>query len=409
MLTEATGVWKVVLSVLFFPLFFQNEFFAFAWGVGEPWPLRLVKWLFLLPAVLAFILACWVSMASLITIPVRQNRSAFLTGLFITWWDLGRSVFAFWGGAFRFVFYLAAATLAVLKLIVIGAWAVLQDFILFPFRVVKNLGENVTKAGVPWIAVFLTLIWAVLEAAIFTYVTTPVVIDTFSNMTGNELGEASIRIPLFIFMLFIVLGSYAVLSTWTEAVQSKNVAAIVKISVIEGVTLFVEVVFLYREFVDSLVPWFAQHTSGDFELGIVGILLIASLTWFGIRGISWFLFASHGTPTLMAVLRGSGIRVPGNSTVQKDTPATTLIGALWDAVKGDINFVQKKGDEVLGAFIIPPLQVVAAAINFLTLLVTSEHLFRLPFKSIEEVMNSKVVLHTVGQVRIDAHKTPEAR
>ncbi|MCO5761343.1 MAG: hypothetical protein NHG36_07505, partial [Chromatiaceae bacterium] len=171
----------------------------------------------------------------------------------------------------------------------------------------------------------------------------------------------------------------------------------------------VEVVFLYREFVDSLVPWFAQHTSGDFELGIVGILLIASLTWFGIRGISWFLFASHGTPTLMAVLRGSGIRVPGNSTVQKDTPATTLVGALWDAVKGDINFVQKKGDEVLGAFIIPPLQVVAAAINFLTLLVTSEHLFRLPFKSIEEVMNSKVVLHSVGQVRIDVHKPSEDR
>ncbi len=206
------------MSILFFPLFFQNEFFSFAWGVGEPWPLRLVKWLFLLPAVLAFLLACWVTMASLITIPIRQNRSAFVTGLLITWWDLGRSVFAFWGGAFRFVFYLAAALLAVLKLIVIGVWAVLQDFILFPFRVVKNLGENVTKAGVPWIAVFLTLIWAVLEAAIFTYVTTPVVIDTFSNMTGNELGEASIRIPLFIFMLFIVLGSYAVLSTWTEAV-----------------------------------------------------------------------------------------------------------------------------------------------------------------------------------------------
>ena len=138
MLTEATGIWKVVLSILFFPLFFQNEFFSFAWGVGEPWPLRLVKWLFLLPAVLAFLLACWVTMASLITIPIRQNRSAFVTGLLITWWDLGRSVFAFWGGAFRFVFYLAAALLAVLKLIVIGVWAVLQDFILFPFQLFKT-------------------------------------------------------------------------------------------------------------------------------------------------------------------------------------------------------------------------------------------------------------------------------
>lgn len=408
MFTGTTGVWKIVLSILFFPLFFQNHFVAFAWGAGEPWPLRLVKWLFLLPGVLAFILACWVTMASLLTIPVRQNRSAFITGLLITWWDLGRSVFAFWGGAFRFVFYLAAALFAVVKLIVIGTWAVLQDFILFPFRVVKNLGENVTKAGVPWIAVFLTLIWAVLEAAIFTYVTTPVVIDTFSNMTGNELSEASIRIPLFIFMLFIVLGSYAVLSTWAEAVKSKNVGAIIKIGVIELVTLFVEVVFLYREFVDSLVPWFAQHTSGDFDLGIVGILAISSLTWLGVRGISWFLFASHGTPTLMAVLRGSGIHVPVTSNAQKEVSPTTMTASLWAAVKNDLTFIQKKGDEVLAAFIIPPLQVLASAINFLTLLVTSEHLFRLPFKSIEEVMDSKVVLHSVGQVRIDAHK-PEAK
>jgi hypothetical protein len=85
-----------------------------------------------------------------------------------------------------------------------------------------------------------------------------------------------------------------------------------------------------------------------------------------------------------------------------------MTASLWAAVKNDLTFIQKKGDEVLAAFIIPPLQVLASAINFLTLLVTSEHLFRLPFKSIEEVMDSKVVLHSVGQVRIDAHK-PEAK
>ena len=105
MLTEATGVWKIVLSVLFFPCSSRTNFFAFAWGWGTL-ALRLVKWLFpsargagVHPGLLEM------SMASLITIPVRQNRSRFLTGLLITWWDLGRSVFAFWGGAFRFVFY----------------------------------------------------------------------------------------------------------------------------------------------------------------------------------------------------------------------------------------------------------------------------------------------------------------
>lgn len=400
MLNGATGVWKVILSILFFPLFFQGAFLSFAWGDGDLWLVRSVKWVFLVLPVLAFLLACWVSIAAVLTIPIRQRREEFITGLLITWWDFGRSLFTFWGGAFRFVFYLAAALFALTKIVVIGIWALVQDFFLFPFRVVRNLGDSVMKAGVPWIAVFLTLIWSILEAAIFTYVTTPVVIDTFSNMTGNELSETSIRIPLFIFMMFIVLGSYAVLSTFADAWKSKNVGAIIKIGVIELVTLFVEVVFLYREFVDSLVPWFAQHASGDFELGIFGILAISSMTWFGIRGISWFLFASHGTPTLMAVLRGSGIRAPASESSSKITDSVTVTGALWKHVKDDLTFLQKKGDEVLAAFIIPPLQVVASAINFVTVLVTAEHLFKLPFKSMEEVMDSKVVLHSVGQMKL---------
>jgi len=77
--------------------------------------------------------------------------------------------------------------------------------------------------------------------------------------------------------------------------RAKNVYSIVGILVIEFVSLFVEVVFLYHEFVDSLVPWFAQYSEG-LELGIFWTLAIACLAWFGIRSISWFLFAVHGTP-----------------------------------------------------------------------------------------------------------------
>src|ERR1041384_5726872 len=98
--------------------------------------------------------------------------------------------------------------------------------------------------------------------------------DTLSNMTGVHLTEFTIRIPLFLFMLFIVLGSYAVLSTWTESMKAKSVANIVKIGVIELVVMFVEVMFLYREFVESLTPWFA---SKGLELGIVSSLVIAGM------------------------------------------------------------------------------------------------------------------------------------
>ena len=103
--------------------------------------------------------------------------------------------------------------------------------------------------------------WCVFEAIIFTYVMTSLVIDTLSNLAGSQMTETAVRIPLFLFMFFVVLGSYAVLSTWTSALKSKDWGAIIKIGAVEGVARFVEVVFFYREFVDALVPWFAQLIS----------------------------------------------------------------------------------------------------------------------------------------------------
>jgi len=51
------------LSILFFPLFFQNLFFNFSWGANdEPWLMILKRTLILMP-VLAIIFACWVTIA----------------------------------------------------------------------------------------------------------------------------------------------------------------------------------------------------------------------------------------------------------------------------------------------------------------------------------------------------------
>ena len=35
MLTESSGIVKVVLSVLFFPMYFQESFVSFAWSAGD--------------------------------------------------------------------------------------------------------------------------------------------------------------------------------------------------------------------------------------------------------------------------------------------------------------------------------------------------------------------------------------
>ena len=196
---------------------------------------------------------------------------------------------------------------------------------------------------------------------------------------------------MFLFLLFLVLGSYAVLSTWAEALSTKKIGTIIQIGIIELVALFVEVVFLYREFVDSLVPWFDQHTSGEFELGIIGTLVIAGLAWFGIRGMSWVLFASHGTPLLLAIIQGMG--VTGNleapsSGEEKSALKIELIGQ----VRGEFEWALEKGNEVFNAFLIPPLQILAASVNFCTFLLTAVPLFQIPLTKLEQIMDSKGLL-----------------
>ncbi len=395
MFNETSSIFKLALSILFFPLFFQNAFLSFAWGLGDQFWVSMGKRLFLLLPVLAFILGCWISMACLLTVLIRQQRVAFLTALLVTWWDLGKSIIYFWGGIINFFFNLAVAVVGLFKVAVFGLWSVVQEIIYTPFRLIKGVSQNVLSSPVPWVAVFMTFFWCLIEAFIFTYVTTPLVVDTFSNITGENLPVNFIRIPLFLFLLFMILGSYAVLSTFVESIKKKNISSIAGIGVIEVVVLFVEVVFLYREFVDSLVPWFAQY-SENFQLGILGTLGISCFVWFGIRSLSWFLFAAHGTPTIMYIIQGKGVVIFSGS----ETTKSRLLGVsseFVNRIKEETHWIQLKGEELLASFILPPLQVIAAAINFGTLLLSSNHLFDLPFTNLRSIKNSKDLIDNISR------------
>ena len=394
MVNDTGSLVKFVLSILFFPMFFQTTFLEFSWGAYDPVVLMISKRIFLILPTLAIILGCWVTIACLLTVVIRQNRQQFLIALFVTWWDMGKAIVSFWGGIFRFFFYFMISLVGFLKILVLGLWSVIQEIIFMPFRLIGNMGKNVVSSSVPWIAFFLTIFWCLIEAVIFTYVMTPLVVDTFSNITGEQLTAGFVRIPLFIFLLFVVLGSYAVLSNMIQATREKNISAIAGIAVIEVVTLFVEVVFLYREFVDSLVPWFAQY-SENFELGVFWTLAIAVFVWFGIRSLSWFLFASHGTPTLMAIIQGKGITIMSPQTSERRR-LLSVSTEFMQKIKEDTEWIREKSEELLAAFMLPPLQVVASGINFLTLLITSKHLFELPFKTMEDIKKSTVLIESLS-------------
>ncbi len=396
---ESTGIVNLVLSIILFPMNFQEAFIVFAWGAGDTFWLMLAKRVFLLLPVFTIILGCWITIASVLTIIIRHNRRSFVLSLFINWWDLGKSVVAFWGGVFKFLFFLSAGILGFLKIFILALWAIIQEVVFMPFRLLGSAGRGLVRSSIPWIAVFLTLLWCLLEGVIFTYVMTPLVVDTFSNITGEQLTEGFVRIPLFIFLLFIVLGSYAVLSNMVDAVKKKNISAILGIGVIEIITMFVEVVFLYREFVDSLVPWFAQY-SENFELGAFWTLAIAVFVWFGIRSLSWFLFAEHGTPTILSIIQGKGLAIEKREAARQNG-YIAISSEFMGKIKEDTSWLQAKGGEFLAAFMLPPLQVIAAAINFATVLITSQNMFTIPFKSMDDIkLSMEVMQHNAKKPHI---------
>ena len=363
--------------------------FAWGWGSGDAIWLMLLKRTFLLLPIGAAFMGYWTTVLSIPTILVRSRRRTFVSLMLVTWWDLARSTFTFWGGVFRFALQLFVSLLGAGQMILMGLWTLVAELFLLPFRFVRRMGSNVLSPGVPWIAVTMTFFWCVFEAIIFTFVTTSLVIDTLSNLAGTQLTETGIRIPLFLFMLFIALGSYAVLSSFTDAVKSRDWGAIVKIAVIESVALFVEVVFLYREFVDALVPWFAQHAGAHFDLGIGGTLAIAGLVWLGVRSLSWFLFASAGTPTILAIISGQGVM--GNPGGAPPAEFKLFSDGFSTQLRTEFEWAALEGQKLLDAFLVPPMQMVAAALNFVTMMCANRHLLDLPLNSIQDFKDARTL------------------
>lgn len=373
--------------------------FLFAWGAGDPFWLLTLKRVFLLLPLGAVVLGYWTNLLSLPTIVVRSKRRAFISRVLVTWWDLARAIFTFWGGTFRFVLRLVVSVLGLVQIVVVGLWAIVQELIALPLRMIRSVGNTALQPGIPWIAVTMTLLWCVFEATIFTYVMTLLVIDTLSNLAGTQLTETAVRIPLFLFMLAIVLGSYAVLSNWADALRSRDWPTVVKIGFVEAVAMFVEVVFLYREFVDALVPWFAQHTSGNFELGVGGTLAIAGVTWLGIRSMTWFLFATAGTPTLMAIIQRRGVGNPGPSGEAR--PGFRFFSdSFTGQLQREFSWVATEGERLIDAFLVPPMQVVAAALNFVTLLVANRHFVELPLETVRDLTDARSLVVETNHSRL---------
>jgi len=406
-MNDNNPVVQTLLSILLFPILFQGPALGFCWGAEDPFWILALKRLFLMLPLLAFIAACWITIVSLFSVIFRPNRMTFLVSLIVTWWDLAKSFVLFWAGIFRFLFELFLVLLGLFRILLLTLWSIVVDIFFFPFKVLAAAMRGIMDASVPWIALTLTLFWCMVEALIFTYVMTPLVTDVLYVATTRYISELSIQIPLFVFLLFIVLASYAMLQSLFETAQKKKVMAIIGMVFVEIFVILVEVMFLYREFVDALVPWFAQY-SENFNPGPIVIILVAVGVWFGIRSLTWFLFASKGTPFILKIIRAEKIAT-GPAPAARKTEYLTATSKLLGQLKRESRWMEDKGFDFLTAFLLPPLQVIAATLNFVILLFTGRHMFELPLKKLSDLQASSTLIEAVSKEKSARSSKPSAK
>ena len=357
--------------------------------------LIILKIIILLMPILLLITGLWVTMASIYTILFRSYRIKFIITLTLAWWDILTSAWNYWTGLIRFVFLCFGWAWELIKLTVGAVVIGFLRLITLPFKGASEIARRYSQGGVPWIAVTVTLVWCVLEATIFTYTLLPTVSELLADMTGIE--SQGIIVPfLFLFLFLLITGSFACLYVLFEAVKNKKVEQIIQMLLVELFVLFFEVVFLYRELVDSLTPWIAQQTGEHVRMGMASTLLLSAFLWAGIRGMTWFLFARFGTPTIIAVISRQKTE-PGAAAPEETRKE--ILQETWEnfinVFKNNADWFRDSGVKFAEAASLPVFQIIAAAINMMTVLITSKMLFSLPFTSLTQVMETRELLNSI--------------
>ena len=388
-----TWVFKILaLPLLWIPKF-QAAIVGYLWDFSSPMEASIKIGILMLPA-LHLIAGVWCTCISLYTLLFRGARRNFVTAVFAAWWDSGRAIVMFWAGIIRAVFLTAGWIWGLIRLLVAGIYLAVIEVLTLPFSVVKRATQSSLRPGIPWIAVTMTIGWSLLEAGIFSYTLMPMVSDIAQDLVGGA-PRAIIQPVLFVIVFLLIAGSFACLQAMVEAIHEQNWKDIVQMVMVEVLVMFVEVVFLYRELVDAITPVLAMQSGGNVRIGIAGVLFISMLAWIGVRGMTWFLFGRYGTPTLLAIISGRGIttKAPAGARQAGEGDAvTSWIRELINQVKADIGWFHSTGMNMLEAYMLPPLQLVAATINFFMLFFAGRHLFHLPLKSLHAFMDTRELL-----------------
>ncbi|HUG38979.1 MAG TPA: hypothetical protein VMM12_00755 [Longimicrobiales bacterium] len=364
----------------------QERVLGMVLAPGGSWLAVAGSWTLLgLPAVL-LVVAMWTTMLSVYTLPFRSGRGTYLRTVAFSWWDMGRGIAVYWAGVARFFLLAAGLLWSGLRYAVVVLLRVARSLFTTPAAALDWTAKRYFKPGVPWLAFVLILGWAALEAAIFTFTLRPTMYEVLYDITGAPPSTILLSGVLYAFLFLLIAGSFACIQVLTDAIQNRRPKEVVQMLFVEFFVMFFEVVFLYRELIDAITPWIAQQTGGQVRLGLVSTLVLASFGWMGIRAMTWFLFGRYGTPALMAILSRQTLNMPA----QQGAPATAAAFGWWkemvDDLKREQAWLRGQADRLAEALVLPMLQLLAAALNFVLVLVSSRPAFELPFSSMEEAM-----------------------
>jgi hypothetical protein len=375
-----TQLWSWMWSGMSWILDLQHIVFGFIFD-GSVGVAVLKATLLLLPAAVLLV-SMWATMISLYSLPFRSGRGYFLTALLMSWWDVGRMAWFYWAGMAQFVFMLIGWIGSGIRAFVRLLWNAIKGALNSPFAILDWTSRRYFKPGVPWLAFLLLILWSAIEAIIFTFTLRPTMNELLADLTGFEPNPVMLTALLYIFLFFLVGGSFACVQALNEAIKSKHYGTIISMVVIELVVAMFEVLFLYRELVDAITPWMSQQ---GFNLGIVGTLALAFGGWVGVRGMTWFLFGRYGTPALISVLARETLSHASSPDVAPPRQ-TEFWKAPIAALKAEIEWFKGEAREMFELLTLPVLQLMASGFNFWLVVLLGRPHFTLPFRSLEEVL-----------------------
>ncbi len=387
--------WQELIDLLIAPVAWvprmQEALLAFFLNPSTPWLTAIKYTLLLFPALLA-VGATWVTLLSLYTLPFRAGRVRFVSMMLLAWWDAARSVWLYWVGMARVVGVAAGWLISLGALVVRLTVDSLRQLTALPFAMSGRMTQTYFQPGVPWIAFVMLLAWCVLEAGVFSHTMMPTVSTVLSELSGGPASRLTAGV-LFVFLLMLVMGSFACLQTLSEAVRLRELKYLAQIVVVELLVMFFEVMFLYREFIDAISPWIARDAG--IRLGFWATMATASAGWLGVRAMTWFLFAQWGTAPLLAFIARRPLFQPETAALEvMPLAATPWWHRARDDFKRELDWLHARGDQFLEYLALPVLQILAAGVNFGMMIVASRPAFQLPFRTLKEVTDTRDILAT---------------